>query len=129
MLTLKSVSIGLGFLLVIIYLPFIFNYKGWKKDMESMIGNKTSLRILAFLLMIMAFLLLKVHHTFEKAWPLAISIAGWAFLLKALLMFWFPGWSNRTWKNFAKNEWILVISGVVGLALGVFYEYLGFYVF
>lgn len=129
MLTLKSVSIGLGFLLVIIYLPFIFNYKGWKKDMEGMLENKALIRVLALLMMVIAFLLLKVHNTFEKAWPLAISIAGWAFLLKALLMFWFPDWGKKMWKNFAKNEWIMVISGIVGLALGVFYEYLGFYIF
>ncbi|MBU1992627.1 MAG: hypothetical protein ABH856_00155 [Patescibacteria group bacterium] len=130
MLTLKSVSIGIGLLLVIIYLPFVFNYKAWKKEGLEFLGDKKIVRLCGLLMMLMAFLMLRVHSTFEWAWPVAVSIMGWMLLLKGLIWFWFPGWVKKFASTFmAKHEWALVIGGLIGLGIGVLYEYLGFYMF
>lgn len=130
MLTLKSVSIGIGLLLVIFYLPFLFNFKGWKKELLKTICNKDISRVYAIIMMLIGFLALQTYYRFELIWPLAISLIGWLFLLKGLMWFWFPDWvKNTATKTLKKQDWLITLAGLAGLGIGIFYEYIGFYVF
>lgn len=130
MLTLKSISVGMGFLFIIIYLPFVFNYAGWKRTLTSIVNDDKMARVYGVIMLLISFLILSVNHTFEKAWPVAISVLGWLLLLKGLFWFWFPGLCKKMAdKMMRTSEWLIVISGLLGLAVGVFFEYLGFYIF
>jgi len=130
MLTLKSVSIGIGLMMIFLFLPFIFNYKGWKKEIGLLLKDTKIVRLCGFVMMIMAFLILRSHYTFEKDWPVMISIFGWLMLLKSLVYMWFPKFPQKKYDWLTKkHEWILVVAGVIAIGIGIFYEYVGFYIF
>ena len=130
MLTLKALAIGLSVLVLVKHIPGVINVSAWRDTMKDILkSDETVLRLAGLVAMIMSFLILTSHMKIEKNWESVIPVIGWLMLAKGIILVWNPRSVSNMGLNFLKNNTLVALCNLAGLALGVGLGYLGLFIY
>ena len=113
---------GLG--VTLICLGTIFN----RKQFISMLTKMGSAESMLAGLFVLGIGVAQVvgYERWELTWMGLITLLGWSSLLKGALLFLVPGYSDKFVK-FAVKEHIYTASMIIGLVLGLYLLYVGYF--
>lgn len=108
-----------GIYLIIVGLATIFHPKALLERGRKMVEDDTLLQFAAIVTLIIGILLIVAHNIWVWNWPVIITILAWLTFLKGLIYLWYPELITKyVVKRY--NEKIVLISGVIGLVIGIF---------
>ncbi len=111
-----------GFYFLIMAFLFLFRKSSFSLLLEALKKKEFSL-LLGFLSLISGLLIVLMHNVWIIEWKVIITIFGWIALLKGVILFGWPGISQKiTAKIITKCYWFYF---AVILILGVFMVYIG----
>jgi len=121
-------SILIARILSIAYLAFgfglIFNRAFYKREIPKLVENPTLLIFGGFLAIVLGYLIIHYHNTWEKNWTTVITVVGWIALIKGITLLMFPE-SFKIYRNTVFHEdymfkLLIPITFIVGIALAYF---------
>lgn len=117
----------LGVIYVVFGLGVIFNSKFYRKLLEGMFKERSSLYFGGVMALVVGFLLVYYHNIWEMSWVVVITIIGWAGLLKGALLLMAPDAMVRWTKAWTKGKEFMPFWGAVMLLIGILFSYFGFF--
>ena len=129
MFTLSSIAIGIAVLALSIGLPAIFKPAAFGKGLLDMFAEESEVRILGLINMLFAFFILNTGIKIvwdSTAW---IIVLGWLLLLRGATFLWKPEFVQKRLKVVVSKENNVLLIGLILLAVGILYGYLGLYVY
>lgn len=129
MLKLHSLAIFNAFLFMVIALPVLFTPDSAKKRVLKLTAKLPNIQILGFFRFLLAYLILATYAGFDKSWITAMSVLGYLHLIGGIIQLWWPKFVKERIKAVAKSQNGPTIIGLITLALGLFFGYLGYYIY
>jgi hypothetical protein len=100
------------------------NPKYYKKEMENLLDNSAILLFGGFIAIILGFIIIEYHNTWEKDWTTIITLVGWIAILKGVTLLAFPHvssfYKNTIFKPENFNKILLPILIIMGIVFGYF---------
>lgn len=120
MFSAHSLLFGLIGLIVIMDLPALANPKAYRKAIKPFLTKTENLRIIGFFVLIISFFFLTTHWRLNADWMLTISLIGWAGLVKAIWLIWFPESVKKLSKKmFLKSDRQLAAWSFIAVIFGI----------
>lgn len=129
MFTLSSLSIGISVLALSMGLPAIFKPALFGKGFLDMFDEESEVRILGLINMVFAFFILNTGAKIvwdSTAWIIAL---GWLLLLRGIIFLWKPEFVQKNLKIIMMKKNSSLFIGLILLAMGLLYGYLGLYIY
>jgi|GEM_PF-266415 len=118
----------LGPICLIFSLSTLIYVKVWQKVLDSWLKNHLLLLPLMYMELIFGVLIVYFHNVW--VWDLKtliVTILGWDMVLESSLYFLFPGSFIKWALKIGKTTAVLVIGGLIGTAIGLYFCYLAHY--
>ncbi len=103
----------------------LFNQKYVRSVIESYIGNPGLEYLGALFALILGFLMITGYNVWVWHWSVAVTIMGWAALVKGMFFLVFPTFTNKMIEKFLKMN-LMGVFAPVCILLGLFLGYFGF---
>jgi len=122
--------IALAVYIAVILIPAILFPKKFIEATKEITASTVNIRILGFVVMIVAFLFLSVHWKLNGGWFILIPILGWLSFLKGIMFLIFPETIQKfTKKIFFKSDTTLTIIAFVELLMAIGLTYVALYIY
>ena len=93
---------------------------------DQFVESKEYIFITGLMTLILGAIIVALDNTWAFDWRMLITILGWITFLKGAMMLIIPEFSVSIWKNLSAKPWLLLISGVVFLIIGIYLTWIGF---
>lgn len=114
-----------GIYLIVIGLPFIFNFQNLKPIINEFISSRPCMLLGAIVALILGIILILIHNIWTLDWRLLITLLAWLTFIKGVTRFYFPAFSTKM-GNSLQSETSYRVMGLICLVLGIFLLYCGF---
>lgn len=103
----------------------LFNKKYFQSVVENYAGNPGLQYLGAMISLILGFLMINGYNVWVWHWSVAVTIMGWAALIKGMFFLIFPSVTGNMIGKFLKMNLMGVVAPVC-IILGLFLGYFGF---
>lgn len=111
-------------LLTTVGLGLIFSPSYYRKALDQMMKEATSIYLGGAIALVVGFLIL-AHHWVWKGWPILVTLVGVIGLLKGLGLLVFPGVMVRLTKMVTRHSAFIPLWGAFAFVLGLVFAYFG----
>ena len=111
-------------LVLLLGLSFLFNLPLWYRYTRNVLEAPWQAIPLALILLVVGLLIVIYHNLWLANWVIMITLIGWLFIIKALVLLLFPGTTalfNRLSEQGLKTA--IVTAGVIMTAVGTLISY------
>lgn len=116
-------------ILSVIYLAVavggIFSADHYRRLKDDIFKNTALTYFMGFTAVIIGFLLVNYHNTWERNWTVLITIMGWLALIKGVMIIAFPTYFQSISEPFFRDRALRVLP-YVWIFLGILFGYFGF---
>lgn len=126
---LTSIALFFGFLHLVIGLPVLLYQDGFRKRLSRILGKPSNLQLFAFPWFIIGYLMIASYPWVNKTAASWVSVFGYLMLLRSVIWFWFPGFVSTKVKGILKSGNGMTVIGLLLVAVGVLFAYLGWKVY
>ncbi|PIR52803.1 hypothetical protein COU76_04630 [Candidatus Peregrinibacteria bacterium CG10_big_fil_rev_8_21_14_0_10_49_10] len=113
----------LSLVYIIIGLGILADTTRYRSLFESMLGNQVFLFLAGILSLVIGFVIVKFHNTWQADWSVLITVIGWIALVKGVLLIVSPDALLKQAHYWLEHlQLVALVTIVLGLALG----YMGF---
>ena len=115
-------------LVLLLGLSFLFNLPLWYRYTRNVLEAPWQAIPLALILLVVGLLIVIYHNLWLANWVIMITLIGWLFIIKALVLLLFPGTTalfNRLSEQGLKTA--IVTAGVIMTAVGTLISYTLFF--
>lgn len=124
-----ELSIFVAKIISVIYLSAglgaIFSADHYRGLPDDMFKNAALTYLTGLTAVIVGFLLVNYHNSWEKDWTVLITIMGWLALMKGVIIIAFPKFVHRYSKPILEGRGFSIFS-YVAIFIGVLFGYFGF---
>jgi len=118
----------LGPIFLVTSLSVLLYSKTWQKVIEGWMKNHFTLLPLVYMELIFGTFIVYVHNAWTWELPtLFVTILGWQMIIESIFYFILPGEWIKWALKVSKNETVLGVSGILGLAIGLYFCYLAYF--
>ena len=107
-------------------LALLLNHKTYTKMENKLLKNKPVSLMFGLILMPAGLYLAIGHYIWEFSWVGLITLFGWIVFIKGALIVVFPDILEGLKKRKFSDSW-LYVGGVIGLVIGLYLTYVGFF--
>lgn len=118
-----------GLLISVIALAMLANRRTMLEAIREMIGagNRAVLFLAAILTLLLGLLLVLTHNIWTgNALTIVVTLLGWAFILRAVLLLFLPHSTLEKLFGWIRLEQVYYVVGILALVLGVWMSWAGF---
>ncbi len=128
-MALSTFALVLGVIWYVVGFPLVFNEKRATAWHKKILKSETVLRYTGIIMAVLAILALKTQWHYTPDADGIVVVVAWATLVKALFIAWWPEQYSQMRTGF-EHQWLKtheshMTLGVVLIALGAFFTYLG----
>ena len=124
-----ELSILIARIVSIVYLSaalgMIFSKKFYQKILEDFFKNAGVSYLAGFFTIVVSFLIVHYHNTWESNWTVLVTIIGWLGLIKGVVLIAFPSSIYKLSRRMYSGK-SLKIFPFIHIALGLLFAYFGF---
>ena len=102
-----------------------FSADYYRRLADDMYKNTALTYMMGFIAVIVGFLIVHYHNSWERDWTVLITITGWLALIKGVLIIVFPKFIQRLSEPFFTDRALKIIPYVT-LSIGLLFGYFGF---
>ena len=119
----------IGVVYVVAGISILFNSKYYKPVFNDLLKNKVWMFTMGLIGLVAMFIWVLKHNIWQGPWwVILVTLFGWLGFVKCILILLLPKWFERFALAFMKWFGMKAIWGVFGLALGLLFSYIGWYI-
>lgn len=103
----------------------IFSANHYRRILDDMFKNAGLTYLTGFMAVIIGYLIVNYHNTWEKNWTVLITILGWLALIKGVLIIAFPEFVYRFSEPIFKGRGLRIFP-YIAIFIGLLFGYFGF---
>lgn len=118
----------LGIVYFVVGIGILINRDYYLRVFEGFIENPAIMYMGGFMSLVVGFLLVTFHNTWEASWSVIITIIGWLALIKGLTLFLTPQLFIRIIRVMKEKPKVITVHATFATVLGFLCMVLGFLV-
>lgn len=115
---------ALGIIFLVGGLAALFSQKSMSAAIDEVIGSHALSWIWGFINLLFGATIVGLHGAWSSDWRVILTVAGWGGILKGVLFMLFPNSARALYRK-CNTPGVLMTSGIVAIALGLFLLYAG----